>query len=62
MSIPEEKARTLEADHASICKFTEKDENWSTVKRRIEAIAQKMGVEAIAERAGKTLPQFPSVP
>jgi len=49
-----ERTRGLEADHNSVCKFTEVDPNWQVVLGRMEAIA-----ETIAQELQLEIPNVP---
>lgn len=42
MSQANERIRYLPGNHRDICKFTENDSNWNTVRTRLEAIAASM--------------------
>lgn len=50
-----ERCRGLDANHSSICKFTEKDGNWPAVSARLGAIME--GIAPLAEG----VPQVPEV-
>ncbi|KAL4767251.1 Alpha/Beta hydrolase protein [Aspergillus nidulans var. acristatus] len=52
-----ERLRGLNANHTNICKFTEADGNWLAVSRRLEAIAQNIGLlESVAVSGPPTNP------